>query len=250
MGPLSCKLPFCTSQPLRLAPLRHIDCAARGSGVPRHPLGTLRDTDDKSGITYQPGDAVWVGSGAAEPRDVPEHSVEIRGYGGTGGNRPARTARVQSERRSRDPRILARPERLELPTPRFVVWCSIQLSYGRRGGGHLPQPPTSQATPGPLAHGRITQFPPPPSIPRPCPARAHRLAHHPRAHPRRARLHDVGRAQSHWPAHAPRPAPPAAASASRSKAVAQQHRQAQHLRQRVGHAAGPAMSGALPWIGS
>ena len=25
---------------------------------------------------------------------------------------------------------LARPERLELPTPRFVVWCSIQLSYG------------------------------------------------------------------------------------------------------------------------
>ena len=30
---------------------------------------------------------------------------------------------------------LARPERLELPTPRFVVWCSIQLSYGRRGRG-------------------------------------------------------------------------------------------------------------------
>jgi hypothetical protein len=29
-------------------------------------------------------------------------------------------------------RKLARPERLELPTPRFVVWCSIQLSYGRQ----------------------------------------------------------------------------------------------------------------------
>jgi hypothetical protein len=28
---------------------------------------------------------------------------------------------------------LARPERFELPTPRFVVWCSIQLSYGRAG---------------------------------------------------------------------------------------------------------------------
>src|SRR6266851_8101294 len=27
---------------------------------------------------------------------------------------------------------MARPERLELPTPRFVVWCSIQLSYGRQ----------------------------------------------------------------------------------------------------------------------
>ncbi len=27
--------------------------------------------------------------------------------------------------------IMARPERFERPTPRFVVWCSIQLSYGR-----------------------------------------------------------------------------------------------------------------------
>ncbi len=26
---------------------------------------------------------------------------------------------------------MARPERLELPTPRFEAWCSIQLSYGR-----------------------------------------------------------------------------------------------------------------------
>ncbi len=26
---------------------------------------------------------------------------------------------------------VARPERFELPAPRFVVWCSIQLSYGR-----------------------------------------------------------------------------------------------------------------------
>src|ERR1700678_3206555 len=31
-----------------------------------------------------------------------------------------------------DRESLARPERFELPTPRFVVWCSIQLSYGRR----------------------------------------------------------------------------------------------------------------------
>src|SRR5438874_8698578 len=37
---------------------------------------------------------------------------------------------------------MARPKRFELLTPRFVVWCSIQLSYGRaamspsrRGGG-------------------------------------------------------------------------------------------------------------------
>ena len=26
---------------------------------------------------------------------------------------------------------MARPERFELPTPKFVAWCSIQLSYGR-----------------------------------------------------------------------------------------------------------------------
>ena len=26
---------------------------------------------------------------------------------------------------------LARPEGFEPPTPKFVVWCSIQLSYGR-----------------------------------------------------------------------------------------------------------------------
>jgi hypothetical protein len=27
--------------------------------------------------------------------------------------------------------LLARPKRFELLTPRFVVWCSIRLSYGR-----------------------------------------------------------------------------------------------------------------------
>jgi hypothetical protein len=26
---------------------------------------------------------------------------------------------------------MVRPERFELPTPKFVAWCSIQLSYGR-----------------------------------------------------------------------------------------------------------------------
>ncbi len=29
--------------------------------------------------------------------------------------------------------LLARPERFERPTPKFVAWCSIQLSYGRAG---------------------------------------------------------------------------------------------------------------------
>ena len=30
--------------------------------------------------------------------------------------------------------LVARPERFELPTTKFVAWCSIQLSYGRRSG--------------------------------------------------------------------------------------------------------------------
>ena len=30
---------------------------------------------------------------------------------------------------------MARPKRFELLTPKFVVWCSIQLSYGRRCRG-------------------------------------------------------------------------------------------------------------------
>ena len=35
---------------------------------------------------------------------------------------------------------MARPERFELPAPRFVVWCSIQLSYGRAIGDAAPGP--------------------------------------------------------------------------------------------------------------
>ncbi len=31
---------------------------------------------------------------------------------------------------------LARSERFELPTPRFEVWCSIQLSYERAWAHH------------------------------------------------------------------------------------------------------------------
>jgi hypothetical protein len=30
--------------------------------------------------------------------------------------------------------VVARPERFELPTTKFVAWCSIQLSYGRSVG--------------------------------------------------------------------------------------------------------------------
>ena len=39
------------------------------------------------------------------------------------------------------PPLLARPEGFEPPAPKFVVWCSIQLSYGRVGGRHIGRLP-------------------------------------------------------------------------------------------------------------
>ena len=38
---------------------------------------------------------------------------------------------------------MAHPERFERPTPRFVVWCSIQLSYGRAWRAPHRQAPTA-----------------------------------------------------------------------------------------------------------
>lgn len=34
---------------------------------------------------------------------------------------------------------MVRPEGFEPPTPKFVAWCSIQLSYGRARSGILQQ---------------------------------------------------------------------------------------------------------------
>src|SRR5215510_10181826 len=39
--------------------------------------------------------------------------------------------RINRAKSSKFNGLLARPKRFELLTPRFVVWCSIQLSYGR-----------------------------------------------------------------------------------------------------------------------
>ncbi len=48
---------------------------------------------------------------------------------------------VQTKRGAFAPRfvstMLARPERFELPTTKFVAWYSIQLSYGRKQGAEL-----------------------------------------------------------------------------------------------------------------
>ena len=51
------------------------------------------------------------------------------------------TFRFQTKRGAFAPRfvstMLARPERFELPTTKFVAWYSIQLSYGRKQGAEL-----------------------------------------------------------------------------------------------------------------
>ena len=48
---------------------------------------------------------------------------------------------------------MARPKRFELLTPRFVVWCSIQLSYGRVFRWHFG----AQGPPMPHASGKRFQ---------------------------------------------------------------------------------------------
>ena len=52
---------------------------------------------------------------------------------GAGDARPAVASDLigAGEIHSRTRQILARPEGFEPPTPRSVVWCSVQLSYGR-----------------------------------------------------------------------------------------------------------------------
>ena len=54
---------------------------------------------------------------------------------------------------------MARPEGFEPPAPRFVVWCSIQLSYGRAGGAdiggkHKPRNPRPAPAEAGVAGGR------------------------------------------------------------------------------------------------
>jgi hypothetical protein len=46
-----------------------------------------------------------------------------------------------------DTGVLARPEGVEPPTPRFEVWCSIQLSYGRFGSNIADGVPRGSSVP-------------------------------------------------------------------------------------------------------
>ena len=66
-----------------------------------------------------------------------EQGAQSAGQGRTFPETPPKTSRAPTITGVRIPSgEVARRGRFELPTPRFVVWCSIQLSYRRRGRGH------------------------------------------------------------------------------------------------------------------
>jgi hypothetical protein len=57
---------------------------------------------------------------------------------------------------------MARPERFELPTTKFVAWYSIQLSYGREAVNYSASPASRQA---PMSHAPMsTRHAKPPPI--------------------------------------------------------------------------------------
>ena len=68
------------------------------------------------------GEGVW-------PTDIKRDEARQHGRDQSSGDTPAFLERLREVLISK--RKLARPKRFELLTPRFVVWCSIQLSYGR-----------------------------------------------------------------------------------------------------------------------
>ena len=106
---------------MRHLPMRQV---AGQAGSPGVDLGV----DDPHGVSFIPG---W---------GLSPFWGEIYHFRANYPRWPARnTVQVCAERsrRSSTQRSvakLARPRRFELLTPRSVVWCSVQLSYGRRGG--------------------------------------------------------------------------------------------------------------------
>src|SRR5262249_49175451 len=83
------------------------------AAMPRRAIGEAADALESVGLPpFFPGEVICVPSASLDLlRTCPR------------GNRKAR----------KSPDLLARSEGFEPPTPRFEVWCSIQLSYERRG---------------------------------------------------------------------------------------------------------------------
>ena len=82
-------------------------------------------------------------NGKPRPRER-QSSARHRGTRATGPARAIRASRSGAEKAKRAPKHpsweLARPERFELPTTKFVAWYSIQLSYGREARHYSCRP--------------------------------------------------------------------------------------------------------------
>ena len=161
-------------QPTALAPARRRR-GARGRQMVGQRVGRQGWGIAPHETTAPPGQAAqraraWIGAqglghGRSDIDDSPPQGEKA------GGHRPQLRLGEQIRRCRRNViaplarRTLADPKRFELLTPRSVVWCSIQLSYGSRreracsgaGGGAQPLRPRFQAAS--LSSSRSTASP-------------------------------------------------------------------------------------------
>jgi hypothetical protein len=98
-------------QPLKCDPVQHL--------LKEAPLGNVdRLKERRHRARVQPATLATAFSAENGSRAAPD-------------SRFVKSQKIAQEFSLNIKQLLARPERFELPTPRFVVWCSIQLSYGR-----------------------------------------------------------------------------------------------------------------------
>src|SRR5205085_2308328 len=114
-------------------------------------------------------DTLSPGTTAVRSHTVPVHCSGARGASDRRGlNREIRMRFKWLPRKPAE--RLARPRGVEPLTPRSVVWCSIQLSYGRlcraaaggsggEGGNNYASPPPMASSSGQAASGRVDRRP-------------------------------------------------------------------------------------------
>ena len=79
------------------------------------------------------GEMIRAARSPSRPPAIPAMSRSLRLLGANSGVRTFSAIHKAQSPLSGALCFMARPERFELPTPRFEAWCSIQLSYGRQG---------------------------------------------------------------------------------------------------------------------
>ena len=115
-------IPAGPARVLRGSPAPGIGWPGRGRGIRTHDIQLPKLALYQAEL-YPGGQARRL---ASAPQEVPLYDRP-----GIPRNAP-KTGRVEQKGcRSTLSALVARPERFELPTTKFVAWCSIQLSYGR-----------------------------------------------------------------------------------------------------------------------